>query len=105
MTFPVGPVQKTSADAAARGHTVESRFSGPDCTDQRACSPASHNELERWMGEEREGGTRRTTKDEVSLGVGYVCSRVEGVRLFEARGQLAIRECDARAVREPSAMF
>lgn len=36
----VAPVQKTSAEAAARGQTMESRFSGPACSDQRTCSPA-----------------------------------------------------------------
>lgn len=33
------PVQNTSAEAAARGQTIESRFSGPACSDQRSCWP------------------------------------------------------------------
>ena len=44
MSLP-GPVQKTSADAAARGQTIGSRFSGPDCSVQRACSPAEDSEV------------------------------------------------------------
>ena len=42
---PPGPVQKTSADAAARGQTIGSRFSGPDCSAHRACSPEEHDEI------------------------------------------------------------
>lgn len=38
-TFPPGPLQKTSADDAARGQTIGSRFSGPDCSVQRLCCP------------------------------------------------------------------
>ena len=39
LTLPPGPVQKSSADDAARGQTVSSRFSGPDCSVQRRCWP------------------------------------------------------------------
>lgn len=35
----VGPVQNTSADAAARGHTIGSRLEGSDCSVQRRVSP------------------------------------------------------------------
>ena len=34
-------LQKISADAAARGHTRESRFWGPDCSLHKICSPAN----------------------------------------------------------------
>ncbi|KAG1894153.1 uncharacterized protein F5891DRAFT_1063553 [Suillus fuscotomentosus] len=39
---PVGyfPLQKISADDAARGHTIGSIFWGPDCSLHRICSPA-----------------------------------------------------------------
>ena len=36
---PPGPDQNTSAEAAARGQTVESRFSGEDCSVQSRCWP------------------------------------------------------------------
>lgn len=42
LALPLGsfaPVQKTSAELAARGHTVESRFSGEDCSVHRSCCP------------------------------------------------------------------
>ena len=39
LTLPPGPLQKSSADDAARGQTVSSRFSGPDCSVQRRCWP------------------------------------------------------------------
>lgn len=39
LALPPGPDQKTSADVAARGQTIESRFSGPDCSAQSSCSP------------------------------------------------------------------
>ena len=48
---------------------------------------------------------RRTTEDEVRLGVSDVCSWVESVRLYEARDQHGIRERDAKSVREPFATF
>lgn len=35
----VAPVQNTSADDAARGHAIESRFSGADCSVHNSCSP------------------------------------------------------------------
>lgn len=35
----VAPVQKTSAEVAARGQAMGSRFEGPDCSVQRSCSP------------------------------------------------------------------
>jgi hypothetical protein len=41
LTLPPGPVQNTSADAAARGHTIGSRFCGPDCSVQSSCCPPS----------------------------------------------------------------
>ena len=59
----VAPVQKTSADDAARGHAIESRFSGPDCSVQRSCWPVG-GELGEWGG----GGRGRTAEDEVFLG-------------------------------------
>jgi hypothetical protein len=40
-TSPPPPLQNTSADAAARGHTIGSRFSGPDCSVHRSCCPPS----------------------------------------------------------------
>ena len=40
-TSPPAPLQNTSADAAARGHTIGSRFSGPDCSVHRSCCPPS----------------------------------------------------------------
>ena len=39
LMLPPGPVQKSSADDAARGQTMSSRFSGPDCSVQRRCWP------------------------------------------------------------------
>lgn len=38
-TSPPGPDQNNSADAAARGHTMESRFEGPDCSAHNSCCP------------------------------------------------------------------
>jgi hypothetical protein len=40
---PVGclPLQKISAEDAARGHTIGSRFWGPDCSLHKSCSPAN----------------------------------------------------------------
>ena len=38
----VAPVQNTSAEAAARGHTMGSRFSGPLCSVHRSCCPDKH---------------------------------------------------------------
>jgi hypothetical protein len=35
----IAPVQKTSAELAARGQAIESRFSGEDCSVQRSCWP------------------------------------------------------------------
>jgi hypothetical protein len=35
----IAPVQKTSAELAARGQTMGSRFSGPDCSAHRSCWP------------------------------------------------------------------
>ena len=37
----VPPVQNNSAEAAARGQAMLSRFSGPDCSVQSSCSPPS----------------------------------------------------------------
>ena len=42
--LPPGPVQKSSADDAARGQTMSSRFSGPDCSVQRRCWPPRTSE-------------------------------------------------------------
>ena len=39
LEFPPGPDQNTSAEVAARGQTMESRFSGPDCSVHSSCSP------------------------------------------------------------------
>ena len=39
-------VQKVSAEVAARGHTVESRLSGPFCSVQRSCWPAQASGVE-----------------------------------------------------------
>jgi hypothetical protein len=41
LRLPPGPLQNTSADAAVRGHTIESRFCGPDCSVQSSCCPPS----------------------------------------------------------------
>jgi hypothetical protein len=40
---PVGclPLQNISAEDAARGQTIGSRFSGPDCSLHKSCSPAN----------------------------------------------------------------
>jgi len=35
----VAPVQNTSAELAARGQTIGSRFAGEDCSVHRSCSP------------------------------------------------------------------
>jgi hypothetical protein len=37
--FWPGPVQKSSADDAARGHTIGSRLDGEDCSVHRRCWP------------------------------------------------------------------
>ena len=37
--FMSGNDQKTSADAAARGQTIGSRFCGEDCSVHRSCCP------------------------------------------------------------------
>ena len=37
--FVSGNDQKTSADAAARGQTIGSRFCGEDCSVHRSCCP------------------------------------------------------------------
>jgi hypothetical protein len=36
-TFPPGPDQNNSAEAAARGHVIESRLDGLDCSVQSNC--------------------------------------------------------------------
>ncbi len=67
FSSPPGPDQKTSAEAAARGQTMESRFSGPDCSVHNSCWPGfdereSENEL-RVVGQQGE----RTAEHEVRL--------------------------------------
>jgi len=39
----VAPVQKTSAELAARGQAIESKFSGDDCSVHSSCCPPSTN--------------------------------------------------------------
>jgi hypothetical protein len=42
----MGPPQNSSAEVAARGHTIESRFAGDDCSVQRGCWPVT---VQAWL--------------------------------------------------------
>jgi hypothetical protein len=78
-----GPVQKTSAELAARGQTMESRFSGDDCSVHKSCWPG-------YVGEETRRKLRPpvfTSEYQLSLISFQILQRVEAVGLVQSESE------------------
>ena len=81
-TSSPAPVQNTSADDAARGHTTGSKFAGDDCSVHNKCCPCRLIPVS-WLKSSKTANVIQTAQNKLALLAREIRRRIEGVSLSQ----------------------